>query len=209
MLSAFANNSIQHHRPQLPPQGLPRHNTSPASLEATTFSQLRTMYKSKASLKEWNLYAARARKKAGLSTTYNGYTTRADICLGGVPDLDRCRELLDLTWGVRIQEFSDRPDISSRVLKKDLFVDLSQNPRSVRSCSGETLCTTGCWYSFEQDEVLDGCDTLCLQGMPAEVSFSPDLSQAEKRELAGESFHFACYTSVATAFWLNPWGGWW
>jgi hypothetical protein len=94
-------------------------------------------------------------------------------------------------------------------VKAGLWLNISQNIDRIGSGTPGVLCTSGLWYSYEVDAVLDGCDALMLQGHPECLTHDPDLSTSEKRVLAGESYHLPSCGVAMYALFLNPWAPWW
>ncbi len=143
-----------------------------------------------------------------MSTGYQGYTTRPEVKLVGVPQLPRHLDKLNLVWGIRLK--GRLPNESSADLKRGLWCDVSQNVhRGSQLGLGGTLTTSTLMYSFERDCVLDGEDHMRLQGWPIALAASDDFSSAEKKELAGEGYNLACLAVACTGCYFNPYGSWW
>jgi hypothetical protein len=167
------------------------------------------MYGAREGMKQWRMNSNTLKQKHGLNE-YTGYTKRPEVKLSGVPQVPRLLDALDTFWGVRVMDAKDRmPPPTSAQLKKNLWLDLSQQIHRLHSGKPGVLCTGALWYNFEADVVLDGQDALSLQGFPDVVSKDVDLSASEKRRLAGESYHLGTFASVAFAVYLCPWGAWW
>ena len=164
----------------------------------------------KEALRQWKLHSAQQRQAAGISTDYDGYTRHSDVRLRGVPDLPRVHDKLNIRWALRLKRALAGESSSS--LKSGLWCDLSQNTHRGSGETvgfGGTLCTSSLMYSFEQDVVLDGVDTMMLQGWPRDMASSAEFTNAGKKELAGEGYHLACFALVAYGVYLNPYATWW
>ena len=133
--------------------------------------------------------------------------------LRGVPDAPRAHEYLNMAWAKRWKQFG--PLTTSFALKEDLWLDISQCVSRRGTTTGPafgkpgTLCTSGLWYSYSEDVVLDGADFFALQGWPRTIAFNSRWTSREKRKLAAEGFNLGCFGAVLFAFYLNPKGRWW
>jgi hypothetical protein len=162
----------------------------------------------KASLLAWRKHSADQRERCVISSDFSGWTSRPGIKLTGVPTLPRALDRLNIMWATRLNEMKVG-DTSER-LRRDLWVDLSQNPhRGSAAGTPGTLCASSLIYSFEHDCTLDGEDALLLQGWSSEFAGSSEFSTSEKREMAGEGYHIPSFAIVCLSFYLNPYGGWW
>ena len=134
------------------------------------------------------------------------------MTLVGVPDHPRFGDAVDVFWALKLnQAVKSGQGVSSAELRKDLWLDVSQQISRTATHNGllGVLTTSSLFYSYERDCVLDGEDTLCIQGFPKAVSMDDELSNHEKQHLAGEAFHLGTVGSVIYAAYLNPWGPWW
>ena len=158
--------------------------------------------------RKWRSYAVTSRNKSGVSSSFNGWTSRPDVMLHAVPRHERVLELLDLRWAQALQRAPDGS--TSKQVRKNLWCDISQNPRGAefRGSPG-TQCTSSSWYSFEKDVVLDGEDQLLLQGWSSQIAAGPDMNNFDKKDLAAEGFTLPCMATCLWAFYHNPWGEWW
>ncbi len=153
------------------------------------------------------MHSAKLRQDCGVSTDYSGYTSRPELKLHGVPNLDSAYDKLNVKWALRLAD--KLPSDTSDDLKRDLWSDLSQNPHRGAKFSGGTICTSSVMYSFEKDCVLDGEDCWRLQGWPADFATSPEFSSAEKKSLAAEGFHLPSIAVIFAAVYFNPYASWW
>ena len=65
-------------------------------------------------------------------------------------------------------------------------------------------------YSFELDTVLTGSEMAYSQGWPEVLpGLAYGFSEWQRQELAGQAFSLPIATTVAAAFYYNPWGPWW
>ncbi len=160
--------------------------------------------------KKWRRKTVSLKNQYEVDTRYSGYTTRPEIELCGIPTSDRFRDAINSFWVIQMALAADKGHVPASIdLRRNLWLDVSQEISRLHSGKPGALCSSGCWYSFEQDFALDGQDRLCLQGFPDRVSSDPDTNSVEKRRLAGEAYNLACYSTVAFAVYLNPWGAWW
>jgi len=168
-------------------------------------------YENKAQHRRWKSHSASTKNIAGLAQDTKPYTSRPDIKLLGVPEVPRVRDMIDVHWSLRLQATKGTA-WSSKKLRQGLWLDLSQNVHWGRSATqglGGTLCKGSCWYSYEQDCVLDGIDHMLLQGWPTETANDPSLSDAERKEIAGEGYHLGSFATCVMGFFLNPYAPWW
>jgi hypothetical protein len=166
---------------------------------------------SKVSQTSWKKQSTAIRTAHNISLDNTGYTSLPGLKLTGVPKTQRARDILNINWALRLKATAGTP-MSSAQLKSGFWKDLSQSldwGQGLASGLGGTLCTGNLWYSFEQDAVVDGYDCLRLQGWPYAFCESTSLSNAEKKELAGEGYHLACFATVATGMYLCPFMPWW
>jgi hypothetical protein len=113
-------------------------------------------------------------------------------------------------WGVKVNAKAKAGRVpTSADVKKDLWINLSQNVDRIGLGKPGALCTSGLWYTFQEDTVLDGQDALTLQGHPESLAKDVALTSSEKRILAGESYQLACVGAAMFSIYLNPWGSWW
>ena len=65
-------------------------------------------------------------------------------------------------------------------------------------------------YSFELDAVLRGSEMAYSQGWPSQLPpFAGRFSDWQIQELAGQGFSLPCATTVAAAYFHNPYAPWW
>jgi hypothetical protein len=160
--------------------------------------------------KDWRRHNSSICRKHGITDDYDGWSKRPDVLLSGVPRLPRVVQAIDSFWGIKAKMASKSiRAVGSAELKRNLWLDISQQVHRLHSGAPGVLCTSGLWYSFEHDQCLDGEDVMTLQGFPRAVASDTDFTSSEKRRLAGEAFHLGSFGIVAYAWYVNPWGRWW
>ena len=161
-------------------------------------------------LREWRKQSAAIRQKLDISSTYRGWTSQAGIRLLGVPKVERCKDVLDVSWSTRMRQLGLATP--RKEAAKSWWTDPGQGVG--RRCWGETpgtLCRNSIKYSHEFDFSLSGYDHLRLQGIPKEepgmayARFSDD----ELKDLAGEAYFLPCAAMVMFSYYLNPHSPWW
>jgi hypothetical protein len=178
--------------------------------QASDSTKANLVYEAREKQREWRKNSNSVKQKHGLPPDYQGFTTRDDVTLSGVPRTPRFLDAIDTFWGIKVLgTLRAVPAVTSAQLKEGLWLDLSQQVHRLKSGKPGGLCTSGLWYSFEADSVLDGRDVLALQGFPDSVSHDDEFSSSEKRHMAGESYNLSTFAIVAYAMHLSPWGPWW
>jgi hypothetical protein len=170
-----------------------------------------TQTASSVSLRSWKKESTAIRTQNDISLDYKGYTDLPGVRLVGVPKTQRAADILNICWALRLKSTKGTA-MSSSKMKQGFWQDLSQSltfGQGLAAGLGGTLCTGNLWYSFEKDTVVDGYDCLALQGWPQAFCANDTLSNSEKKELAGEGYHLACFATVATGMYLCPFMPWW
>lgn len=74
----------------------------------------------------WKTQCASARREAGVTKDFAGWTTRQGIRLLGVPRTLRTVEIVDAMWALQFHRIKSAPTLTTLELRK-LWVDVSQN----------------------------------------------------------------------------------
>ena len=157
--------------------------------------------------KQWRRHSADVRSKLGVSSEYSGWTSQAVISLPGVPKTPRVLDLLNTAWAERLQACGGAGNVSTVEARIGFWANVSQAVQRHPYGTPGTLATSGAWYSFQHDFLLDGQDECQLQGMPRAPT--PCLSSNQLHGLAGEAFSVPCVSTFLYSMYLNPWGTWW
>jgi len=165
-------------------------------------------------LAKWKAKSALMRDKYEIPTGSQPWSG-GGAALRGVPENQRCRDVLDVAWACRLAKssrFATRQELA-----QNFWADASQRVSRAPWGTGlRCLTQNSLVYSFERDTILSGFDHMRLQGAP--ISCSPvapppgsvnDVKDVNLRSLAGEAFSCPVVTCVAYAMWLNPAGVWW
>lgn len=176
--------------------------------QATNRQCLEPAYSTLDAGRERKKYAALVRRQVGISSGYDGWTSRPDLLLTGVPKLPRCYDGLNLRWALQVKHKAT-PGTTSAELRANLWHDLSQNMRGVstRTRPG-THCTSGCWYSYQHDTIIDGSDCMRLQGWAKEKANTREHTPSGLKDLASEGYMLACMSTVMLAVTQNPFAPW-
>ncbi len=167
-------------------------------------------YASRDATRGWRVRGNNMKQKCEVTAEYTGYTTRPELKLSGVSQHPRHYDALNALWGMKCNAHAAGGRIpTSKQVKEGLWIDLSQNLDRAASGNKSALCTSSAWYSYQHDFVLDGNDALSIQGHPEVLVQDPLLTSSQKKTLAGESFHLACFGVLMFATYLNPWAEWW
>jgi hypothetical protein len=132
---------------------------------ASTFVE----YAGRDAQKVWRQKSAASRSMNEVSSDFDGWTSRPDVKLRGVPRMSRAKNTLNVQWARRLG--SARATATSLELRENLWCDLSQCVARKTAAAGSSfglpgiLCTSGLWYSFAADATLDGTDFCCPSGV--------------------------------------------
>jgi hypothetical protein len=179
--------------------------TTAAQAEAATQLNMTEM-SSAAMFKEWRKHSGKVRSALGFSSSFSGWTDQQGTSLHGFPVSDRAYDVLDCAWASQLKKYPQTTPAAE--MKRDFWANASQAVQRKPWGPERTFTTRSVWYSFEKDTTLDGSDLLRLAGLPAQLDTS-GLSDADLRDLAGESFSCPIITALCTSFYYLPWGKWW
>lgn len=182
----------------------------PTALDGAKAAALAMATTSTANAKQytrWRGESAATRARLGISSGWCGWTGLEGIsCHGIARSNERALDVLDCAWAWRLKRLGGTADVVEA--RKGFFADTSQSvARMPWSTCVKTLCQSSCIYSFELDRVLDGQDTMMLQGWSRNglSSFGSDLL----RHLSGEGYTLPCAAVVLYSYWLNASAPWW
>lgn len=91
-----------------------------------------------------------------------------------------------------------------RVAKRLVARFVSEYQEHIEAHTPGTHCTSGCWYSFQQDTTIDGHDCMRLQGWPCSLAEGTSANASDLKEIASEGYMLACMASVMLACVRNP-----
>jgi hypothetical protein len=150
-------------------------------------------------LSEW-------REKIGLPESMTPWSR--DMKASGVSQTERVKQLLDAVAAERLGvENLDLPWSQKQKLLKDVYCDISQNPKFKPYTSKEGI--TGCLststmlYSFARDGAVLPFELLLFQGHRRDLKVPPSLSSNQTRDLAGEGMSLPCLGTVLWAVYLT------
>ena len=151
------------------------------SCEAATFKQ--------GNKENWKLTHQKVRADYHIATDSVMWSTQHK--LRGVPQgAARVRDCIDLAYQVVTAKDADA-DLTN------LLVDISQDgSRQAWSSHLRSLTKTSSFYSYQVDRLLCASETLSALGFPTHLSWQ-NMSEAQIRDLAGESFAVPCASTCA------------
>jgi hypothetical protein len=158
---------------------------------------------------KWRGQSASIRHKLNISAGWKGWTSTSRML--GLSRTERVADMLDCAWASRLM--SCPPGTATDHARVDWWCDPSQS--IVRTPWGDlppVTTTNSIAFSFEQDLALSGYDLLRVQGIPLDAApqmGSTSFTERQLHSLAGEAFFAPQMTSVAVAFYLNPYAPWW
>ena len=74
---------------------------------------------------KWKQHSVALRTKFGFSRGWCPWSSRMDVQMRGGPRTPRCLDLIDIAWGVRLEQHKNQC-LSDTELRAGFFVDLSQ-----------------------------------------------------------------------------------
>ena len=118
------------------------------------------------------------------------------------------RDTLDVNY-VRARRMY--PDVPVEQLEQSLILDVSQCVSREKPHSEEewlALTTMSMIYSYGQDKLYSGHDNLRCMGWPVS-HIPPVMSDAECRDLAGDSFSVPIGMTLTAGCYIIPFAQWW
>ena len=124
----------------------------------------------------------------------------------GVPGTPRVHQIIDAVAVLKLREFGalNRVTLESfqtmKDVLKDVFVDISQNPRqrcfTNRQGINHCLATSSQLYSYGADRMLLPFELLLLQGHRRGLQLPSNMRSNQIKELAGEGMSLPCLGTV-------------
>lgn len=136
-----------------------------------------------------------------VSPSYSPWTSRPEFLAKGLNVTPRVKDLIDI---IVIQEMKAKDLPASEIGESltEMFLDVSQSlSRNAHTQKGTNKCLTTATqnYSFKQDRVVLGLESLVFQGYPrGELKVPNHFSNQHLKELAGEGM---CLPCLATVMW--------
>ena len=138
------------------------------------------------------------------SKPWSPYMDRAS----GFQPTQRVETILDL---VAVQHLglqnTDMPFAGKKRLLRDVFCDISQNPKfkAYSSDSGKAPClaTSTTLYSFGEDRLILPIELLYFQGHSRGIKIPDAMRSSQVRDLAGEGMAVPCLGTVIWALYLT------
>ena len=156
----------------------------------------------KACDKTWQKTRVATRRQLGMSLAMQPWTPRAS--LRGLPRRERALEQLDTCFWKMFKKHEDEQQWLSRT-----FVHVFQNTaRTPVTEHMPCFLTKSDIYSFGKDQVVSGMGHLQAMGWPVDRVPSTIASDAQCRDLAGQSFSVPTAALLQAIMIANPWAPW-
>jgi hypothetical protein len=161
---------------------------------------------------KWEINSAKFRSNNAIPAHYKPWTLSSDKhkCLGLPSCCVRQLDILDVAWTLRLKQYSTSGVSSTKAaLAKGFFANVSQDVSRRAWGRPKTLCRGTVLYSFQGDFTLTGGDHMAAMGCPTDLSYCSELSDREKRDLAGEAFAVPSVCSMIAGVFMNRFAHWW